>query len=614
MSQINEYLKPSVRTLENGGLRVEGYAAVFNSRSKLLTENGRTFYEEIKPGAFDRVLADPQLDVKAVWQHKRDAILARTKSGTLELAVDETGLRYAFVLPNTTLGRDIGELLLRGDLDSSSFRFGVTKEGERWSRIPCDGAGCSTLLREIVDIRSLMDVSIVDTPAYDAAFASVSARALEEVEAELLTEELRSMKTFEEFKQAKTQAIEAINADESLSAEEKEAKVSDINKEIELAQSIYEGLSEEEQAEVEGEVADETPASEQEVEVNDEEVEPPVAEEQPAEVEDETPVAEVEDARSAQDGTTETRNINIEQNTNNMDERNLFDSIRSAAQGQGGTITYSERAPIDGDTAEFGNVIPVGVEGLDIVGKEPLYKQMGANIMSGVRGTFELPYESPMVAEKLAELASAAGDVTTPSGILISPNRYTIQKTLTLETLASATDSYLQSLLADMVKAADRKITADIYAKLLTYAFPVPAASALDKPSLDLLMAGAEIEMGGSFFSSRNTFFQAKGVKIDDGSGRFLVERVGQVSEAGATYEGTPYFYSHLFDDGANEQYVIYGDASRIVVADYGMFEVIVDKFTKAAEGQVIMTVNKIADVAVSNPYAFTKTADLDAS
>jgi hypothetical protein len=126
-------------------------------------------------------------------------------------------------------------------------------------------------------------------------------------------------------------------------------------------------------------------------------------------------------------------------------------------------------------------------------------------------------------------------------------------------------------------------------------------------------MAGAEVELDGAFLANRATFFEAKGQPIDAGSGRFLVERAGDVKVGrGVSYDGTPFWYSNLFEDGVDQKYVVYGDTSKIFVADYGMVEVIIDKYTQAAAGKVIITVNKLADVALKNPAAFAKTPDLD--
>ena len=295
-----------------------------------------------------------------------------------------------------------------------------------------------------------------------------------------------------------------------------------------------------------------------------------------------------------------------------MKENVLFKRIRDVKGGTSAKMML-QRAPIDGDTTAMADVIPLDIAKLDILGKEPLYKQMGATVMTGLKGTIMLPYENPILADLYAELAAITGDTVTPDGILVQPHRFSVQKTFTLETINSATDEFLTSILADMVKGTDRRITAEIYTKLLGYASEVAAADAVSKAGFDALMGGAEVEGGGAFFSPRATFFEAKSIAIDAGSGRFLVEMIGDsAASAGRTYDGVPYWYSTMFTDAADTKFFVYGDPQKIFIGDYGQVEVIVDKFTKAAEGQVVITVNKIADVKVLNPNAFVKSADLD--
>lgn len=160
-----------IRSIEEGGRTVEGYAAIFDSPSEDMG-----FIERIAPGAFDGVIAES--DVFALLNHdERRGVLARSKygEGTLQLSIDERGLFYRFEAPNTALGDELLESLKRGDIDSSSFAFTVDKEewsnvgtttNERWERI-------------IKKVRRLYDVSPVYTPAYSAT--SCYARALEQL-------------------------------------------------------------------------------------------------------------------------------------------------------------------------------------------------------------------------------------------------------------------------------------------------------------------------------------------------------------------------------------------------------------------------------------------------
>lgn len=156
---------------ETGQRFLEGYAIIFNQRSKLIREWGEVFHEVIEPGAPDNVLADPGLNVIATVDHDRAKMLGRTKSGTLELIKDKKGLRYIIELPDTSLGRDIANQVERGDYFESSFIFSIAEKGYRYDRsedIP---------VRYISDFSALRDISIVIDGAY--ANTAVKLRAQE---------------------------------------------------------------------------------------------------------------------------------------------------------------------------------------------------------------------------------------------------------------------------------------------------------------------------------------------------------------------------------------------------------------------------------------------------
>jgi len=144
---------------EADGMRFTGYAAVFNSDSEPLP-----FIERIMPGAFKRSLK-ARNEVKLFKNHNMDEVLASTRSKTLKLTEDSTGLLAEATLPDTTAGRDLAVLMKRGDVHAMSFGFSVPAKGDRWSN---DG-----MTRELHQIR-LHEVSIVTGfPAYEATTASV---------------------------------------------------------------------------------------------------------------------------------------------------------------------------------------------------------------------------------------------------------------------------------------------------------------------------------------------------------------------------------------------------------------------------------------------------------
>jgi len=152
-----------VRAKEDGTVRVEGYAAVFDQAADI----GGWFTESIARGAFkDAINRD---DVVFLINH--DGLpLARTRSGTLELKEDETGLWMGADLdPEDPDVRSIVPKMKRGDLDKMSFAFRVKKE--EWDETVDPP-------RRTIRAVDLVDVAIVTTPAYDGT--SIALRSLDD--------------------------------------------------------------------------------------------------------------------------------------------------------------------------------------------------------------------------------------------------------------------------------------------------------------------------------------------------------------------------------------------------------------------------------------------------
>lgn len=162
---------------------IAGYAALYGVRSRNLGSERLPLYEVILQGALRNRLND---DVRALVNHNGGlTTLARTKSGTLKLTEDETGLRYEFEVPDTQAGRDIYEIIKRGDIDQSSFAFRIKRSGETYKRVLENDR--EVVIREISEVSELFDVSIVTYPAYDETM--VEARGFEEFQKTLLKQE-----------------------------------------------------------------------------------------------------------------------------------------------------------------------------------------------------------------------------------------------------------------------------------------------------------------------------------------------------------------------------------------------------------------------------------------
>lgn len=146
----------------SGLIDITGYASVTNEPYTVEDWLGE-YTEMIEAGAFKKTLKE-QDDVRLLFNH--DGIpLARTKSGTLTLSEDDTGLKVDASLDRRMgVSNDVFVAIERGDLDEMSFAFRVTKQS--WSP--------DYSQRTIHEVK-LFDVSVVTYPANPAT--SVKLRA-----------------------------------------------------------------------------------------------------------------------------------------------------------------------------------------------------------------------------------------------------------------------------------------------------------------------------------------------------------------------------------------------------------------------------------------------------
>ena len=140
-------------TLSATGKTLHGYAAVFNSEANL-----GTFTEVIRPSAFAKSLASGS-NIRALSNHDVNALVGTTRGGTLQLREDAKGLAFTLELPNTSHGRDLQELVSRGDVSGASFGFRVAPGGERWEQRN------GQMVRELLEV-DLIEVTLTSDPAY----------------------------------------------------------------------------------------------------------------------------------------------------------------------------------------------------------------------------------------------------------------------------------------------------------------------------------------------------------------------------------------------------------------------------------------------------------------
>ena len=131
--------------------RIEGFIP-YNSESSDLG-----FYEVLDPHCFDKTLRESK-DIRALFNHTDESILARTKNNSLHFENREDGLYFNFEAPNTTIGNDVLEMAKEDLLSGTSF--GMIVMNDEWRTV--EGRQC----RKVKEAR-LIEVSVLTSlPAY----------------------------------------------------------------------------------------------------------------------------------------------------------------------------------------------------------------------------------------------------------------------------------------------------------------------------------------------------------------------------------------------------------------------------------------------------------------
>lgn len=154
---------------DDDGPSLAGHAAIFGEWANI----GGWFLERIDPKAFNKTIKEA--DVRMLFNHNPDTVLARTKNETLALGTDDVGLTYRGELnTDDPQAMSVHAKVKRGDVDQSSFAFRVIKE--EWVEADTDG-DTKTLPKRTILEAQLFDVSPVTYPAYEGTDVGVRAAA-----------------------------------------------------------------------------------------------------------------------------------------------------------------------------------------------------------------------------------------------------------------------------------------------------------------------------------------------------------------------------------------------------------------------------------------------------
>lgn len=160
-----------IKAIQEGkNLFIEGYAAVFGNKD--------SYGDIIVPGAFAETISGANgKRIKLCYQHDFDDIIGKI----IELREDEKGLFMKAKISNTTMGKDIAELIQDGAIDEFSIGY---------SAVSWEITEEARLLKEV----KLYEISLVGRAAnVEAVLTSTEVKKEKEI-VELTDEEIMQKK------------------------------------------------------------------------------------------------------------------------------------------------------------------------------------------------------------------------------------------------------------------------------------------------------------------------------------------------------------------------------------------------------------------------------------
>lgn len=190
---------------EDGKMRISGIVNSGNW-SKELTENRKRFFERVEKGTWTRAIERSKElgeDIKLLFNHQKQSLLASTKNGSLRLQENEDGaLIMEADLCDTTLNRDVYTMVSEGLLEGFSFGFNTLENGDKWE--VNDGKRYRTLLEIKLNEISCLNIE----PAYDET--NVYARSIDNVSDEEVKEVSQELSIDDVIKKAVDMATESV--------------------------------------------------------------------------------------------------------------------------------------------------------------------------------------------------------------------------------------------------------------------------------------------------------------------------------------------------------------------------------------------------------------------
>lgn len=350
-----------------------------------------------------------------------------------------------------------------------------------------------------------------------------------------------------------------------------------------------------------------------------------VDETETTETEEDTEVSENEEVEDKEKDKTnnDKRNFNIKMNK----EFKLIRAINQMASGQAVdevTAAVSEAGRNEmrsaGLTAEGALVIPsetrsisvtdsvgatVGVDVADILA--PLRDNLvlakaGAKFMTGLKNDLKLPSLIGSEAKWASEVGNVANDATAAlNGVTLKPKRISVILPVSKQFLIQSSDSAEAILKQNIMTAVGEKLQKTILSNVTSDATAPKGifAATPDSAKTYAKLCDLEAKVDAKNIGENRVYIVGNKAKATLRQLQKGTNNTQMVYDRGEV-DGTPCYSTTSMPENG----VLYGDFSNLYIGQFGATEIIVDNYTRAAYGEVLLTVNAYFDAALAREGA----------
>jgi len=298
-------------------------------------------------------------------------------------------------------------------------------------------------------------------------------------------------------------------------------------------------------------------------------------------------------------------------NSNTVEEKEESKSLGAQfrdflidAVERGGTSKFSLRAdPIlsSTTTAVINKEVNNSVDILVSPG-EAFLRELGVTFYPGLVGNFVIPAMAEDLATFPGEDASAASADMTPEALTLAARRLTHFQGVTRETLAQTNPAIYNGIVQNLVNGFWKAVANDLFDTLEADAatqiggFGGGPVVYRDLVNMEASIGGLSVNTPAYVTTPAVKAYLKQTVESTYGKNIWMDEEIN-----GYKAYGVP---------AANTDKIYFGDWSRTAVGSWGNLEIIVDPYTKAKQGEIVLTIVGLVDTGCFNKRAFAIMTD----